>query len=217
MFRSLTLTRLARRSFISFAGPPTKTAGPLHLKVLKDAQERMETVGKSIDGTSTATISCGCFWGPELAFQRVPGVTRTAVGYTSGHDPLPTYNKVCSGSSGHTEAVQVDFDPRVVTFEELLVVFWDIHDGTQLNRQGNDVGTQYRSGIYWHTVEQKNEADAMHANISEQLMERIGAPLATEIVKLDTFHDAEKEHQQYLERGGQRPIKMCTDPIRCYG
>ena len=203
------------RSFFS-AGPPSKTVSPLHQQILEKTKSRFETVLNPV-GTSTATIAAGCFWGPELIMQRIPGVTRTAVGYTGGNDANPTYAKICTGTSGHAEAVQIDFDPRVVTYEELLTIFWDSHDGTQLNRQGNDHGTQYRSGVYWHTMAQKNEAEKMHATISEQLMETVGMPLATEIVKLDTFHDAEVEHQQYLDKGGQSAKKMCNDPIRCYG
>ena len=220
MFHHTSTARLLSHSLRrTFFGPPTKTAGPLHIKVLEQSKHRFDDLGvsSSVIGTSTATIAAGCFWGIELAYQRVPGITRTAVGYTAGHDPSPTYEKVCTGTSGHTEAVQLTFDPRVVTFEDLLVIFWDIHDGTQLNRQGGDVGTQYRSGIYWHDMEQRDQAERMHKTISSQLMETIGMPLATEIVKCETFFNAEEQHQKYLERGGQDAKKMCRNPIRCYG
>jgi peptide-methionine (S)-S-oxide reductase len=207
--------KLLRRAF--FGPPPTKTAGPAHLKVLENAKRRQEELKGIVNGNSTATLAAGCFWGVELAFQRVPGITRTAVGYTAGHDPAPTYQKICTGSTGHVEAVEIDFDPNIVSFKELLTIFWDIHDGTQLNKQGNDHGTQYRSGIYWHSIEQRDQALQMHDTVSKHLMETIGLPLVTEIEKVENFFNAEVEHQQYLEKGGQNSTKMCSDPIRCYG
>ena len=211
------LTRHAfARTF--FGPPPTKTAGKIHLQIIEKAKRKLVAHGEeNVQCTATTTLAAGCFWGVELAFQRVPGVTRTAVGYTAGHDPSPTYQKICTGASGHAEAVQLDFDPNVVSFEELLTIFWDVHDGTQLNKQGNDHGTQYRSGIYWHTTEQRDQATKQFELVSETLMSRINAPLVTEIEPLQVFHDAEMEHQQYLEKGGQNARKTCNDPIRCYG
>ena len=110
-------------------------------------------------GLAIATFAGGCFWGLELAYQRAPGVVKTSVGYTAGADPAPTYETVCSGGTGHTEAVQVYYDPAETTYADLLAVFFDRVDPTTLNRQGNDVGTQYRSGIYYHDEDQKKEAE----------------------------------------------------------
>jgi peptide-methionine (S)-S-oxide reductase len=165
-----------------------------------------------------ATFGAGCFWGPELAFQRVPGVVQTAVGYSQGHAKNPSYQDVCSGTTGHAEVVQVVFDPSEVSYEQLLDVFWARHDPTTLNRQGGDVGTQYRSGIYCHTPEQKAAAEASKAAQNEKL----GGQVVTEIEEINNFYVAEEFHQKYLERGGrfgqgQSAEKGCNDPIRCYG
>ena len=169
----------------------------------------------STSGTreETATFGAGCFWSVELIYQRVPGVKRTAVGYTQGTVPNPTYEAVCSGQTGHVEAVQVHFDPEIVSFSELLTVFWNCHDPTTLNRQGGDVGTQYRSGIYWHTQEQKKIA----IESREARSKYIDADIVTEIRSADTFFVAEAYHQQYLEKGGQCSQKGDLSAIRCYG
>lgn len=164
-----------------------------------------------------ATFAAGCFWSVELAFQRVPGVTKTSVGYTQGSTKDPTYKEVCSGRTGHVEAVQVEYDPAQVTYKQLLDVFWKKHDPTQKNRQGNDVGSQYRSGIYYHTEEQKEEAIASLKAEEAKLKK----PIMTEILPAITYYLAEEYHQQYLEKGvggrKQSAAKMCNDPIRCYG
>jgi len=164
-------------------------------------------------GAPLATFAAGCFWGVELRFQRVPGVQKTAVGYIAGEMDSPTYEAVCSGASGHTEAVQMTYNPDEVSFAELCDVFYANHDATTKNRQGNDVGTQYRSGIYYHTDEQKSIAEEKKSKVP-------GA--VTEIQKAEKFWPAEEYHQQYLEKGGrfsrgQSAAKGCTDPIRCYG
>ncbi|CAM6025014.1 unnamed protein product [Sphagnum balticum] len=168
--------------------------------------------------TQKATFAAGCFWSVELAYQRVPGVTKTAVGYTMGKTVDPTYREVCTGKTGHAEAVQVEYDPAEVSYKQLLDVFWKKHDPTQVNRQGNDVGSQYRSGIYYHTPEQKEEAIASMKDYEAHL----GTKIATEILPAGPFYMAEEYHQQYLEKGGgrgkgQSAAKMCNDPIRCYG
>lgn len=165
-----------------------------------------------------ATFGAGCFWGVELAFQRVPGVLFTEVGYSNGSVPSPTYEQVCSGNTGHAEVVQVAYDPDVVSFETLLDVFWERHDPTQLNRQGGDVGTQYRSGIYVHTPEQKAAAQAS----KDKAQSRFSNAVVTEIADVAGYYPAEQYHQQYLARGGrfgrpQAATKGCNDPIRCYG
>lgn len=166
----------------------------------------------------TAVFGAGCFWSVELAFQRVPGVVQTAVGYAQGQTKNPTYEAVCSGSTGHNEVVQVVFEPAEVPFEKLLDVFWGKHDPTTLNRQGGDVGTQYRSGIYFTTEGQREAAEASKAALNEKL----GGNVVTEIEPLAQFYDAEEYHQQYLAKGGrsgqpQSASKGCSDPIRCYG
>lgn len=149
---------------------------------------------------ATATFAAGCFWGVEAAFRQVEGVTATEVGYTGGHAEDPTYRQVCSGTTGHSEAVRVEFDPGQVSYEELLDVFWDSHDPTSWDRQGPDVGQQYRSIIFYHTPEQKAAAEA-----SKDALEASGeydAPVVTQIRSASTFWRAEEYHQQYLEKQG---------------
>ena len=149
---------------------------------------------------ATATFAAGCFWGVEAAFRQVPGVTATRVGYTGGTTTNPTYKQVCTDRTGHAEAVEVTYDPERVSYEDLLRVFWEIHDPTQRNRQGPDIGTQYRSAIFYHDPEQEAAARA-----SKEQLERSGAhkrPIVTEIVPAQTFYQAEDYHQQYLEKRG---------------
>jgi len=149
-----------------------------------------------------ATFGAGCFWGVELAFRQVPCVTDTAVGYAGGEVDSPTYEQVCTGQTRHAEVVQVEYDPQQVSYEQLLEVFWNCHDPTQQNRQGPDVGTQYRSAIYFHDVAQQSAAEK-----SKQALESSGRfprPIATEISPASTFWRAEEYHQQYLEKRGER-------------
>jgi peptide-methionine (S)-S-oxide reductase len=160
-----------------------------------------------------ATFAAGCFWGLELAFQRVSGVAYTAVGYTHGQQDDPSYEDVCSGETGHAEAVTLLYNPAEVSYEELLNVFWSRHDPTQLNGQGNDIGTQYRGGIYYHTEEQKAAAVLSMAALQDTL----GKPLATELLPSTKFWLSEDYHQQYLEKGGQSAKKTAVEKIRCYG
>jgi peptide-methionine (S)-S-oxide reductase len=148
----------------------------------------------------TATFGAGCFWGVEAAFRQIEGVRATAVGYEGGTLPNPTYDDVCTDRTGHAETVQVEFDPARVSYEQLLDVFWTNHDPTTRNRQGPDIGTQYRSVIFYHTPEQKAEAIA-----SKQKLERSGKyrrPIVTQIEPATTFWKAEDYHQQYLEKRG---------------
>ena len=150
--------------------------------------------------TRKATFGAGCFWGVEAAFRQVPGVVSTAVGYLGGTLPNPTYRDVCSGRTGHAEVVEVEYDPSRVTYDDLLAVFWDNHDPTTLNRQGPDVGTQYRSAVFFHTPEQEAAARA-----SKEQRERSGKyrrPIVTEITPATTFYRAQEYHQQYLEKRG---------------
>jgi peptide-methionine (S)-S-oxide reductase len=149
---------------------------------------------------SKATFAAGCFWGVEAAFRQVPGVLSTAVGYEGGTKANPTYEQVCAKNTGHAEAVEVDYDPARVSYDELLKVFWENHDPTTLNRQGPDVGEQYRSAIFFHDAEQEREAIA-----SREALEKSGRfrkPIVTEITPASTFWRAEDYHQQYLEKRG---------------
>jgi peptide-methionine (S)-S-oxide reductase len=146
-----------------------------------------------------ATFGAGCFWGVESAFRQLTGVKETAVGYMGGQLDQPTYEAVCSSKSGHAEIVQIEFDPSVISYETLLNQFWNLHDPTTLNRQGPDVGTQYRSAIYVHSPEQQTTALASR----EQAQPRFPKPIVTEITSAETFWRAEEYHQQYLEKRGQ--------------
>jgi peptide-methionine (S)-S-oxide reductase len=151
--------------------------------------------------TERATFGAGCFWGVESAFRLLDGVVSTAVGYTGGFVERPTYEQVCSDRTGHAEAVEVVYDPDVVSYEELLDVFWREHDPTQVNRQGWDVGTQYRSAIFVHSDEQKAAAEASR----ERAQAAYRKPIATEIEPAATFWPAEDYHQQYYEKRGMAP------------
>jgi len=148
-----------------------------------------------------ATFAAGCFWGVEEAFRTLPGVQRTTVGYTGGTLESPTYEHVCSGRTGHAESVLVDYDPARVTYEQLLDVFWNEHDPTTLNRQGPDVGTQYRSAIFFHDAEQQAAALASKARLEQS--GRVRGPIVTAIVPASTFYPAEEYHQQYFAKSGR--------------
>lgn len=148
----------------------------------------------------TATFGAGCFWGVEAAFRQIPGVKSTAVGYMGGVTENPTYEQVCTDRTGHAEIVQVEFDPSAVAYDDLLNVFWENHDPTQLNRQGPDHGSQYRTVIFYHSPEQKAAAEA--SKIALEASGRFRKPIVTEIVPAATFNRAEEYHQQYLEKRG---------------
>jgi len=175
-----------------------------------------------------ATFAGGCFWGIELAYQRIPGVTHTSVGYTQGQTPNPTYEMVCSGSTGHTEAVQMYYNPKEVSYAKLIDVLLQRTDPTMLNRQGNDRGTQYRSGIYFHNEAQKTEAERVLKDVQTQLdagtypRRTAAKKIMIELKPAGDYYLAENYHQQYLSKGGrfgqgQCAEKGCEDPIRCYG
>jgi peptide-methionine (S)-S-oxide reductase len=149
-----------------------------------------------------ATFAAGCFWGIEAAFRQIKGVVETAVGYTGGTVPEPDYKKVCSGRTGHAEAVGIIFDPAVVSYEKLLDTFWTIHDPTQVNRQGPDIGTSYRSAIFYHSPEQKELAEASKTRLANSKKYQ-GKTIATEIVPAPEFWKAEEYHQQYYEKCGR--------------
>ena len=160
------------------------------------------------DGLQIATFALGCFWGAEKDFWQTPGVYVTAVGYAGGTTPNPTYREVCTGQTGHAEAVQVVFDPAQVSYEELLRVFWESHDPTQGMRQGNDVGTQYRSAIYTHGAEQQRAAEASRATYQERLSAAGFGEITTEIREAPEFYFAEDYHQGYLAKN---PNGYCPD------
>ena len=151
--------------------------------------------------SQSAIFAAGCFWGVEYVFRRVPGVQDVEVGYTGGITPNPTYQQVCSHTTGHAEAVRVTFDPGRVSFEQLLDVFWAMHDPTQVNRQGPDVGDQYRSAVFTLSAEQQAQAEAS----KERAHARSSRPIATEIVQAGTFYLAEDYHQAYYEKNGHEP------------
>ena len=163
-------------------------------------------------GDAKAYFAAGCFWSVELAFQRTPGVSRTAVGYIGGHTKNPTYKQVVTQQTGHAEAVEVTFDDAKVTYADLLDIFFEIHDPTQLNRQGNDVGTSYRSLI-------AAERGSAHWNLAAGMLGESMSHAVTQLVPLDEhkFWPAESYHQQYLEKGGQSSEKGSLSPIHCYG
>ena len=163
-----------------------------------------------------ATFAGGCFWGVELAFQREPGVVSTEVGYAQGSDEAPTYEAVCSGVTGHTEAVRVRYDSTRVSYERLCDLLLDRlgENRYALNRVGNDQGTQYRHGIYFADDAQKKTAEAV---VAREQQRDPGRPIVTEVEKVAKYYAAEAYHQQYLEKGGQSARKKATEPIRCYG
>jgi peptide-methionine (S)-S-oxide reductase len=150
------------------------------------------------DGLERATFAAGCFWGVEASFREIEGVVRTKVGYTGGHTVEPTYEQVCSHRTGHAEAVEVWFDPALVSYDDLLSVFWSIHDPTTPNRQGWDVGSQYRSAVFFHDADQEQRAiagrDARQGSLTRSIV--------TEIVPAPAFYDAEEYHQRYFEKHG---------------
>jgi len=154
--------------------------------------------------TELADFGGGCFWGVEEVFRTTPGVVKTTVGYEGGHVDNPTYEQVCTHTTGHAETVQVEFDPKKVTYEKLLDVFFENHDPTQMNRQGLDVGENYRSVIFYHGEKQKNQAEAKIAALEQA--GRFKDPIVTQIVSAQTFWHAEEYHQQYLRK---RDLGVC--------
>jgi peptide-methionine (S)-S-oxide reductase len=162
-----------------------------------------DTTNRAPQGTEVATLAGGCFWCLEAVYNELKGVSRVVSGYTGGSVANPSYYEVCEGTTGHAEVVQIHFDPSVVSFRELLEVFFTIHDPTTLNRQGVDVGTQYRSAIFYHTPEQRAIAEQVIRDISaDQLWPQ---PIVTEIAPLDVFYAAEDYHQGYFEQNPRQP------------
>jgi peptide-methionine (S)-S-oxide reductase len=161
-------------------------------------------------GTEVADFALGCFWGAEKDFWQTPGVVSTAVGYAGGFTPNPTYEEVCSGRTGHAESVRVVFDPAKVSYPELLKVFWESHDPTQGMRQGNDIGSQYRSAIFYHSPEQQAEAEESRTSYQKRLSDAGYGEITTEIVPAGEFYFAEDYHQQYLS-DNKNPYGYCPD------
>lgn len=153
-----------------------------------------------------ATFAAGCFWGVEAHFQQLPGVLETAVGYEGGTLASPTYQQVCTDRTGHAEAVEIDFDPAKISYQQLLDEFFALHDPTQLNRQGPDWGTQYRSVIFFHSPEQKKAAKETIARLAEE--KRFSQPIVTQVVPAESFWRAEDYHQKYLEKRGALSCHM---------
>lgn len=151
----------------------------------------------------TATLAGGCFWCLEAVYDQVSGVKDVVSGYTGGHVPNPTYRRVCDGNTDHAEAVQIQFDPEQISYRELLEIFFSIHDPTTLNRQGADVGTQYRSAIFYHSEEQRQVAEQLVRELTEQQVFR--DPIVTQIVPATTFYPAEEYHQEYFARNPYQP------------
>jgi peptide-methionine (S)-S-oxide reductase len=147
-----------------------------------------------------ATFAAGCFWGVEATFRQLPGVIATRVGYIGGNSADPTYKEVCTDRTGHAEAVEIEYDPAQLSYDKLLEVFWENHDPTQLNRQGPDFGTQYRSAIFFHDAEQEAAAKTSKQNLEKS--HRFSKPIVTQIVPAVKFYEAEDYHQQYLEKRG---------------
>jgi peptide-methionine (S)-S-oxide reductase len=164
--------------------------------------------GDGPPGAERATFAAGCFWGVEAAFREIDGVVQTAVGYTGGASPQPTYEQVCGHGTGHAEAVEVFFDPASVSYEQLLDTFWQIHDPTTRNRQGLDIGNQYRSAIFFHTPEQ--EAAAVASCEREQPKRR--RKIVTEITPASAFYRAEEYHQRYFEKSGRAACAVTLRP-----
>jgi peptide-methionine (S)-S-oxide reductase len=177
----------------------SKTPKPSEDSPAKEAP--MNSTKQEERNLEKATFGAGCFWGVEAAFRKAPGVVATAVGYSGGSVDRPTYKQVCTNTTGHAEVVQVQYDPAKVSYAQLLDVFWKNHDPTTLNRQGPDVGIQYRSVIFYHTPEQKAAAVASKQELAKS--GKYSKPIVTQIVPAKTFWRAEEYHQQYLEKRGQ--------------
>ncbi len=156
----------------------------------------------------TATVGAGCFWGVEHVYRQVPGVIDVVSGFAGGFVPNASYRDVCSGTTGHAEVVQISFDPGIVSYEQILEVFWAMHDPTQVDRQGPDVGSQYRSAVFTHTPDQRVEAERSKAHAQA----RFDRPIATEISDFETFYPAEDYHQRYYEKTGHEPYCHAIPP-----
>ncbi len=179
---------------------PGRAERPFHLAERHLVLDAPLVTDEVPDGFEVALFGLGCFWGAEEIYWQLPGVWSTSVGYAGGHTPHPSYEEVCSGRTGHTEAVRIVFDPAVVSYEALVKIFFEVHDPTQGMRQGNDVGTQYRSAIYTTTPEQEEAARRLTAVYGAELERRGLGAITTEIAPAPTYYYAEDHHQQYLHK-----------------
>jgi peptide-methionine (S)-S-oxide reductase len=169
----------------------------------KSNEATMNVTTNTEENTQLATFGAGCFWCVEAIFEQLNGVNKVVSGYSGGHVKNPAYKEVCNGTTGHAEVCQISYDPSVISFDELLEVFWQVHDPTTLNRQGNDVGTQYRSVVFYHNNEQRQKAE-----LYKQKLDQSGAfenPIVTEISAYSTFFAAENYHQNYFNENGEQP------------
>ena len=157
---------------------------------------------------ATATFGTGCYWCTEAQFQQLRGVEHVESGFSGGQNDNPTYKQVCSGTTGHAEVINITYDPSVITYDELLSAFWEAHDPTTLNRQGNDIGTQYRSVIFWHNEEQKEKAQAYKKKLNEDNV--FGKQVVTKIAPFHKFFKAEDYHQNYYNENGSQPYCTCV-------
>lgn len=162
-----------------------------------------------MEGLSKATLAAGCFWGVQYYFDQIPGVIKTRVGYTGGHKKNPTYEEVCAHTTGHAEAVEIEFDSDLVAYDTLLRHFFRLHDPTQLNRQGPDIGDNYRSAIFYHDEPQKEIAE----EVIKQVQQNFKKPIVTQIVAAGEFYQAEDYHQKYTEKTGQGACHVPYEPI----
>ncbi len=190
-------------SFFACTGTETNT------DMQNDTEKAQDIVGDP-EKLDTITLGAGCFWCTEAIFQSLEGVYTVESGYCNGSIKNPSYKEVCSGRTGHAEVARITYDPNVIAFKELLEVFWQTHDPTTLNRQGADVGTQYRSGVYWHTEEQRDIAEKYKKRLDES--GAFNDPIVTEIVKVDMYYPAENYHQNYFNENGDQAY--CNFVIR---
>jgi peptide-methionine (S)-S-oxide reductase len=215
MKRMLSLLMIATTAFCSCAQNSSSSKSPDNKNNNTDMENTKTSAPKDSTlpsgATDTATFANGCFWCTEAIFEQLDGVISSTSGYTGGKTENPTYKQVCTGETGHAEALQIVYDPKKISFDELLEVFWQTHDPTTLNRQGNDIGTQYRSGIFYHNQEQKEKAEKYKV-----ALDKSGAfdrPIVTEITAFTKFYPAEDYHQQYFDNNeGSNPY--CTIVIR---
>jgi len=182
--------------------------GKLQLILILVILFSFQNKGNSMESSNkeSATFGAGCFWCVEAVFERLHGVEKVISGYAGGNVPNPTYEEVCNGTTGHAEVCQIIYDPQKISYKELLEVFWSTHDPTTLNRQGNDVGTQYRSAVFYHNEEQKKLAEEYKRKLTEAKI--FDNPIVTEITKLEKFYEAEKYHQDYYNNNKYQPYCM---------
>lgn len=192
-------------SFTFFSPSCAQRENPNKTMAFTQSFSNSSSAGKltGSENLDTATFGTGCFWCTEAIFQQLKGVKKVSSGYSGGHVENPTYKEVCEGTTGHAECIEIVYDPKELTFDELLEVFWQTHDPTTLNRQGNDIGTQYRSVVFYHNQEQKQKAEKYKAELNKS--GAFSDPIVTEISPASTFYVAEDYHQNYYNNNGSQP------------